>query len=491
MQSKKRKLIEILDDNLTIQILGEENREINNLHLDSRKIEDGDVYFAIKGYATDGHDYIESAIERGAKVIVCSDLGFDFSPDVTVVQVRDTRCSMAKAARNYYGNPSWDLKLIGVTGTNGKTTVVTLLWQLFTAMGYKVGLISTVENRIGNEVLKATHTTPNVIAINALLEKMVDSGCEFVFMEVSSHAIDQRRIENIRYTGSIFTNMSHDHLDYHKTFKEYIWAKKKFFDSLPSEAFAIVNTDDKRGEVMVQNTKAKIKSYALKSIADYKAKIIDNSVAGLQLLINGNEAHFRLVGEFNAYNLLAVYGTAIELGFDSIEILQYLSDITGADGRFENINVEGCSKIGIVDYAHTPDALENVLKTLAKVRSNHSNIITVMGCGGDRDVTKRPVMAQVVAKLSDRFIITSDNPRTENLDKILDDMEAGLSEEMKMKMLRIRDRKNAINTAVKLAEKNDIILVAGKGHEKYQDINGVKTPFDDKKVLREAMLENT
>lgn len=488
--TQERKLFEILDDNLAIQLIGEENVTINELQIDSRKVNSGDVYFAIKGYNSDGHDYIESAIEKGAKVIFCEKLDFDFKIGITIVQVKDTRDALAICSARYFDNPSEDVKLIGVTGTNGKTTVATLLWQLFTSMGCKVGLISTVENKIGSNIIPSTHTTPDVISLNRLLSRMRDAKCEYAFMEVSSHAIDQKRIKGVKFVGGVFTNMSHDHLDYHKTFKEYIWAKKKFFDSLPSETFALVNVDDKRGEVMLQNTNATKLTYALKSASDYKAKILSNDVEGLQLKIDGHEAHFRLVGEFNAYNILSVYGTAIELGFDSIEVLQHLSNITGAEGRFENIKVEGVSKVGIVDYAHTPDALENVLNTITKVKSRESQIITVVGCGGDRDAAKRPKMALIAARGSDKYILTSDNPRSENPETILNDMEAGLDSEMKKGMLRITDRLQAIKTAVMIAGPKDIILVAGKGHEKYQEINGEKFPFDDKQVLRTAMLEN-
>ena len=486
--SKKRKLFEILDDNLIVQILGDRDVVINELHLDSRKVNKNDVYFAIKGFASDGHDYIESAIAKGARVVFCENTDFNFVPGVTVVKVSDTRDAMAVAASHYYDNPSEDIKMVGITGTNGKTTVATLLWQLFSRLGFKVGLISTVENKIGNEIIPSTHTTPDVINLNRLVAQMRDAGCEYVFMEVSSHAVDQKRISGIKYIGGVFTNMSHDHLDYHKTFKEYIWAKKKFFDALPSDSFVLVNEDDKRGEVMLQNTSAKKLTYALRNGASYKAKIISNGVDGLQLKIDGHEAHFRLVGEFNAYNLLSVYGTAMELGFESAEVLLHLSSITGAEGRFENIKVDGVGTIGIVDYAHTPDALDNVLNTIAKVKSSDSKIITVVGCGGDRDATKRPKMAQIAARKSDRYIITSDNPRTEDPEAILDDMEAGLDSEMKKTMLRISDRAEAIKKAVSIAGHNDVILIAGKGHEKYQDINGVKTPFDDKQVLRVAML---
>ncbi len=488
---QKRKLFEILDDNLPIQLVGDENVTINELQIDSRKVKLGDVYFAIKGYTSNGHDYIESAIKKGANVIFCEDLNFDFAIGITIVQVKDTRDALAICSARYFDNPSEDLKLIGITGTNGKTTIATLLWQLFTSMGCKVGLISTVENKIGNTIMPSTHTTPDNVSLNRLLSRMRDEKCEYIFMEVSSHAVDQKRIKDIYYAGGVFTNMTHDHLDYHKTFKEYIWAKKKFFDSLPSEAFALVNVDDKRGEVMLQNTNATKLTYALKSASDYKAKILSNGIDGLQLKIDGHEAHFRLVGEFNAYNILSVYGTAMELGFDSIDVLQHLSNISGAEGRFESIKVEGVSIVGIVDYAHTPDALENVLNTIAKVKSNESQVITVVGCGGDRDAAKRPKMASIAAGGSNKYILTSDNPRSENPETILNDMEAGLDSKMKKGMLRITDRKQAIKTAVMIAGPKDIILIAGKGHEKYQEINGEKFPFDDKKVLRAAMLENT
>lgn len=488
--TQKRKLFEILDDNQLIKVVGERNVEINNLQIDSRKVSAGDVYFAIKGYSVDGHDFIDAAIRNGAKAVVCENQSFEFSDRATIVQVHDTRDALATCASRYHDDPSMDVTLVGVTGTNGKTTVATLLWQLFTSMGFKVGLISTVENKIGNEVIPATHTTPDVISLNGLLAQMRDEDCDFVFMEVSSHAIDQKRIKDVCYAGGVFTNMSHDHLDYHKTFKEYIWAKKKFFDSLPSESFALVNVDDKRGEVMLQNTNARKLTYALKSVSDYKARILSNNVEGLQLKIDGHEAHFRLVGEFNAYNILSVYGVAVELGFDALQILQHLSSITGAEGRFENIIVEGVSKVGIVDYAHTPDALENVLNTIAKVKSVASQVITVVGCGGDRDAAKRPKMAVIAARGSDKYILTSDNPRSENPETILDQMEAGLDSTMKKGMLRIADRAQAIKTAVMISGPNDIILVAGKGHEKYQDINGVKYPFDDKKVLTAAMSES-
>ncbi|MDF1696342.1 MAG: UDP-N-acetylmuramoyl-L-alanyl-D-glutamate--2,6-diaminopimelate ligase [Saprospiraceae bacterium] len=488
--TQEKKLFEILDDNLLIRLIGQDDVKVKSLQIDSRKVNSGDAYFAIKGHISDGHDFIESAIENGAGVIFCEDVNFEYPSTVTVAQVQSVRDVVAHCAAKFYDHPSEDLELVGITGTNGKTTVATLLWQLFTSMGYKVGLISTVENKIGNKIIPSTHTTPDVISLNKLLAHMKEEGCVYVFMEVSSHAVDQKRIKDVDYVGGVFTNMSHDHLDYHKTFKEYIWAKKKFFDALPSDAFALVNVDDKRGEVMVQNTDAEKLTYALKRGADYRAKILSNSVEGLQLRIDGHEAHFRLVGEFNAYNILSVYGTAVKLGFDPIEVLQHLSNISGAEGRFENIKVEGVSKIGIVDYAHTPDALENVLNTITKVKSTKSKIVTVVGCGGDRDAAKRPKMARIAAHLSDTIILTSDNPRTEDPEMILNDMESGLASEMKKGMIRISDRKQAIKTAVMIAGPNDIILVAGKGHEKYQEINGEKFPFDDKKVLLTALSES-
>ncbi len=485
---KSKRLSDILDGVEIESIIGDRDIAINQLRLDSRKVERGDVYVAIPGYRADGHDYIESALKNGAKVIVCSKLNFDFPPEVVIVRVSDSRKAMVWMAKNYYGDPSRRLKLIGVTGTNGKTTVVTLFWQMLTEMGYKVALLSTVENRIGSQIYESTHTTPDAIEVQRFFSEAVNEGCEYGVMEVSSHAIDQQRIGGLRFEGAIFTNMSHDHLDYHKTFKEYIYAKKKFFDELDKDAFALVNIDDKHGEVMVQNTKARIVTYGLKRPADYKAKVVDDDISGLHLLIDRRDVYFLLVGLFNAYNILAVYGGALEMSLGKEEVLSALSKATGAEGRFERI--EGGGIVGIVDYAHTPDALDNVLSTIDKLKSPGASLIVVAGCGGDRDREKRPKMAKVSARWGDVLVMTSDNPRTEDPDQILDDMEAGLDGSEGAEIWRIANRKEAIQRAVAMAKKGDIILVAGKGHEKYQDIKGVKVPFDDKKVLREAISQN-
>ncbi len=388
-------------------------------------------------------------------------------------------------AHNFYNEPSLKVKLVGVTGTNGKTTIATLLWKLFSGLGYKCGLISTVQNQIGDEIISATHTTPDAISVNALLKQMVDAGCEYVFMECSSHAIHQHRIAGLQFTGALFSNITHDHLDYHKTFDEYIRVKKSWFDNLPITAFAISNADDKRGLVMLQNTVAKKYLYSLKTMGDFKGKILDSSLAGLHMMVNDNEVYFRLIGEFNAYNLLAVYGTAICLGQDKNEVLQILSNLETAKGRFEYLISKNDKIIGIVDYAHTPDALLNVLATIKKLRQGHEHIITVIGCGGDRDKTKRPIMAEVACEYSDKVILTSDNPRSEDPLEILKEMEVGVNVVSRRKVITVADRKEAIKTAVTLASNEDIVLVAGKGHETYQEIKGVKYDFDDKKVLNE------
>ncbi|MGB1121724.1 MAG: UDP-N-acetylmuramoyl-L-alanyl-D-glutamate--2,6-diaminopimelate ligase, partial [Saprospiraceae bacterium] len=391
--------------------------------------------------------------------------------------------ALGKMAGNFYDNPSTQLKLVGITGTNGKTTCATILYKLFMKMGYKTGLLSTVENKIGNQIIPATHTTPNPVALNELLAKMVENGCDYAFMEVSSHSIHQERIAGLDFDGAVFTNITHDHLDYHGTFKNYINAKKKFFDDLDKKAFALTNIDDRRGTVMLQNTRAKKYSYAVKKMADFKAKIIENTLIGLQLELNGREFHSRLIGEFNAYNLLAVYGTATLLGHDDMEVLTVLSSLQTAEGRFDYIVSKTNNIIGIVDYAHTPDALEKVLQTIDGVKSGDSQVITVVGCGGDRDRTKRPIMAKVACDYSHQVILTSDNPRTENPFDILAAMEKGIPPYATQKVLTIENRRQAIKTACTLAKQNDIILVAGKGHEKYQDINGVKHHFDDKEEL--------
>jgi UDP-N-acetylmuramoyl-L-alanyl-D-glutamate--2,6-diaminopimelate ligase len=404
---------------------------------------------------------------------------------VVYVQVESSAAAAGYMAHNFYGQPSEKVQLIGVTGTNGKTTIATLLFKLFTSLGYKCGLLSTVQNHIGNEIVPATHTTPDAISLNAMLQQMVNSGCTHVFMEPSSHAIHQHRITGLKYAGGLFSNITHDHLDYHKTFDEYIRVKKSFFDSLPSDAFAISNADDKRGQVMLQNTHARKYLYSLRTMAEFKGKILENSLTGLVMTINDQEVHFRLIGEFNAYNLLAVYGAAVCLGEDKQEVLRCLSEITGAEGRFDYIISPNQKVIGIVDYAHTPDALLNVLATIKKLREGHEQIITVVGCGGDRDKTKRPVMAEVTCEHSDRVVFTSDNPRSEDPLQILAEMETGLNTAAKRKYVSVPDRKEAIKLAVSMAKPGDIILIAGKGHEKYQEIKGVKHPFDDKQVMRE------
>lgn len=459
--------------------------EVNSIHLDSRAVEQGGCFIAIRGTASDGHQYIPTAIEKGAIAIVCEDMPAEFVHGVTYVQVANTAEAAGYMAHEFYGRPSEKMKLVGVTGTNGKTTIATLLFKLGTEMDHFCGLISTVQNQIGNDVIPSSHTTPDAISLNALLRKMLDAGCSHVFMECSSHAIHQHRITGLYFTGAIFSNITHDHLDYHKTFNEYIRVKKSFFDNLPSEAFAISNLDDKRGTVMLQNTPADKFYYSLRSISDFKGRILDNNLAGLQMLINEQEVQFRLIGEFNAYNLLAVYAAAICLGEDRQEVLRVLSNLTGAEGRFDYILSQKDKVIGIVDYAHTPDALLNVLTTIKKLSRGGEKIITVVGCGGNRDKTKRPLMAEVTCEHSDKAIFTSDNPRDEDPEAIIRDMEEGLPATAKRKVIVIPDRREAIKTAVSLAREEDIVLVAGKGHEKYQEIKGQKFDFDDKKVLME------
>lgn len=467
-----------------LQVQGTTNMQVRAIEIDSRKVGENVVFVAIKGLQSDGHGYIGKAISLGATAIVCEILPTELVEGITYVKVKNTNEAVAYMAHNFYDEPSDKTKLVGVTGTNGKTTIATVLFKLFTHLGYKCGLISTVQNQIADTIIPATHTTPDAVSLNALLDRMVCEGCSHVFMECSSHAIHQHRITGLHFIGGLFSNITHDHLDYHKTFDEYIKVKKKFFDDLPSNAFAISNADDKRGAVMLQNSQAKKYFYSLKTMADFKGRILDNALTGLQMLVNEMEVHFRLIGEFNAYNLLAVYGAAICLGEDKYEVLTALSMLTGAEGRFDYI-ISRQLIIGIVDYAHTPDALENVLATIKKLRKGHEQVITVVGCGGDRDKTKRPIMAQAACTFSDRVILTSDNPRTEDAASILADMEQGLDSAGRRKSITIADRKEAIKTAVSLAREEDIILVAGKGHEKYQDINGIKYPFDDKEVLRE------
>jgi UDP-N-acetylmuramoyl-L-alanyl-D-glutamate--2,6-diaminopimelate ligase len=460
--------------------------QVDSIHIDSRAVKPGGCFIAIRGVNSDGHAFIPAALANGARVVICEDMPGDSPADVTFVQVANAAEATGYMAHEFYGRPSEQLKLVGVTGTNGKTTIATLLFKLFSEMDHHCGLISTVQNQIGQAVIPATHTTPDAIQLNALLRRMADEGCSHVFMECSSHAIHQHRIAGIHFTGAIFSNITHDHLDYHKTFNEYIRVKKSFFDNLPLEAFAISNLDDKRGTVMLQNTPADKFYYSLRSIADFKGRILDNSLAGLQMLVNEQEVQFRLIGEFNAYNLLAVYATAICLGEDRQEVLRVLSNITGAEGRFDYTVSPKDKVIAIVDYAHTPDALLNVLTTLRNLSKGGEKIITVVGCGGNRDKTKRPVMAEVACEHSDRAIFTSDNPRDEEPEVIIREMEDGIPSKDKRKVISITDRREAIKTAISLAGQEDIVLVAGKGHEKYQEIKGVKYPFDDKEVVKEV-----
>ncbi|MEY3432826.1 MAG: hypothetical protein RL131_762 [Bacteroidota bacterium] len=437
----------------------------------------------------DGHDYIQQAIQHGAVAVVCESLPAEISTEVTYVVTHDAAQAAGIIAHAFYGEPSTKLKLIGITGTNGKTTVATLLYKLFNALDLKAGLISTVNNKIGEKELPSSHTTPDPVSLNGLLAQMVGEGCQYVFMEVSSHAVHQQRIAGLQFTGGVFTNITHDHLDYHKTFEEYIRVKKSFFDHLGSQAFAISNMDDKNGAIMLQNTAADKFYYSLKSVADFKGKIIETELTGLHMLINDLEVHFRLIGEFNAYNLLAVYAVAICLGEDKHDVLRVLSSLTGAEGRFDWQVSDHAKIMGIVDYAHTPDALLNVLSTLKKLTKGNENLITVVGCGGDRDRSKRKLMARAAAEFSTKAIFTSDNPRTEDPQQILNDMNEGLDYVLQKKVITIQDRKEAIRTAVMMAKDQDVILIAGKGHEKYQEVHGVKLPFDDKEVLRESFIQ--
>jgi UDP-N-acetylmuramoyl-L-alanyl-D-glutamate--2,6-diaminopimelate ligase len=482
-------LQEILYNVAIRSVNGNLQAELKSLHIDSRKVEKGGCFIAIRGWNSDGHHFIDKAIENGASVVIVEDLPSELVPGITYVEVANSGVAAGVMASNFFGNPSASMKVVGVTGTNGKTTVATLLYKLFTALGYDCGLISTVKNLIAGEELESTHTTPDAISIQQLLRKMKDRGCRFVFMEVSSHAIHQNRIAGLEFAGGLFTNITHDHLDYHKTFDEYIRVKKKFFDDLPASAFAISNLDDKRGSVMLQNTAARKRFYSLRTLADVKGKILENGLTGLLMTINDQEVHFRLIGEFNAYNLMAVYAAAIELGEDKQEVLQALSVQTGAEGRFDYVVSPVERIIGIVDYAHTPDALLNVLKTIKQLRQGDEQLISVVGCGGDRDKTKRPVMGQVACEFSDRAIFTSDNPRSEDPQEILKDMEAELNSAARRKFLSIADRREAIKTAFSLARPGDIILIAGKGHEKYQEIKGVRHHFDDKEEMQKIIQE--
>ena len=470
------------------EVVGATQQEITGLQIDSRKITPGAAFVAIKGAQSDGNDFIQKAIENGATVIIGEQKPVELNPAITYIIVENAQEAVAIMAHQFYDEPSTKLKLVGVTGTNGKTTVATLLFKLFNELGYTCGLISTIENHIGKTIVPSTHTTPDPIQLNALLHQMVEAGCTHVFMEVSSHAIHQHRITGLHFVGGAFTNITHDHLDYHQTFEAYLEVKKAFFNQLPSSSFALTNLDDKNGAKMVLNTKAKKITYALHAPANYKGKILENLLSGLVMNINDIEVHCRLIGTFNAYNLLAVYGIAIELGEQPQEVLVILSALTGAEGRFDYI-VSQENIIGIVDYAHTPDALENVLTTIAKLRKGNETVITVVGCGGDRDKTKRPIMAQVACDLSNKVFFTSDNPRSEDPNEIIKDMELGLSSAAKRKYINIVDRKEAIKAAISFAKAGDIILIAGKGHEKYQEVKGVKHDFDDKQILQNLFKE--
>ena len=459
---------------------------VNKIEFDSRKVQENDVFVAIRGTVSNGHDFIEKAINLGAVAIVCDTLPKIIVTGITYIQVKDTNSALAYLATNYYDNPSSKLKLVGITGTNGKTTIASLLYQLFKKAGYKVGLLSTVKIMVDDVEHKATHTTPDSLTINYYLNEMIEVGCDYCFMEVSSHGVHQKRTEGLQFAGGVFTNLSHDHLDYHATFAEYRDVKKSFFDNLPRTAFALTNIDDKNGLIMLQNTYAKKLTYALKTYSNYKAQILENQLSGLLLKINDNEVWVKLIGTFNAYNLLAIYGTAVELGLESFEALRLLSELESVSGRFQFI-VSNDKITAIVDYAHTPDALENVLNTINDIRTKNEQLITVVGCGGDRDKTKRPIMANIATQMSDKVIITSDNPRTEDPKVIIAEMEAGVEAQNYKKSVSIEDRKQAIKTACQLANANDIILIAGKGHETYQEINGVRHDFDDMKIVKEFL----
>lgn len=464
------------------RITGTLPERIGNIQFNSLQVKKDDLFIAVSGTQSDGHRFIPDAVKLGASVVVCERLPEELSTEAAYIEVGDSASALGKLASARFGNPSAKLKLTGVTGTNGKTTTATLLYDLFTKLGYKCGLISTVVYKVGDREVPATHTTPDPITLNQLMAEMVDQGCSYCFMEVSSHSIVQKRIEGLTFAGGIFTNITHDHLDYHQTFAAYIQAKQAFFTQLPKNAFALTNLDDRNGEIMVQNSRAAVKTYALRTMADYQGKIIEELLDGMQLQINGQDVWVQIIGRFNAYNLLAIYGAAIELGADQQEVLRLLSTLEPVSGRFEVVRAKD-GKIGIVDYAHTPDALQNVIDTINELRREPVQLITVVGCGGNRDTTKRPVMARVAADGSSRVILTSDNPRYEDPSMILKDMEAGLDAGQKQRTLTISDRREAIRTAVALAAPGDIILVAGKGHEPYQEIAGVRHHFDDKEEL--------
>ena len=470
------------------EVVGSTDVAVNSIVFDSRKTTNNDVFVAQKGVVADGHLFIDKAISLGATVVVCEETPLEKEDKVTYVKVKDSNIALAILASNFYGNPSAKLKLIGVTGTNGKTTIASLLYDLFSKAGFNVGLLSTVKILVNDKEFKATHTTPDSLTINSYLDQMIDAGVDYCFMEVSSHGIHQKRTHGLHFEGGVFTNLSHDHLDYHSSFAEYRDVKKSFFDALPKTAFALVNIDDKNGSIMLQNTKAKKKTYALKTIADFKAKILEKRLSGSLLIVDGKEIWSKLIGTFNAYNLLAIIGTAELCGLEKMEILRIASELESVSGRFQYA-MSNSGVTAIVDYAHTPDALKNVLETIGEIRTGGEKVITVVGCGGDRDKTKRPKMALIASQLSDQAIFTSDNPRTENAQTIIDEMEVGVAAENYKKTLSILDRKQAIKTACKLSEKGDIVLIAGKGHENYQEINGERFHFDDLEVVTECLIQ--
>ena len=477
------KLIENIE---IVEFIGKKDIEITDIQFDSRQVSENSLFVAVRGYNVDGHKFIEKAIELGASAILCEELPQDINNKITYIKVTDSSDTLGKISANFYDNPTKNLRVVGVTGTNGKTTITTLLYNTFKKLGYKVGLISTIENYIDDEIIPSTHTTPDQIKLQELFAKMVEKGCEFCFMEVSSHSIHQHRISGINFEGGVFTNITHDHLDYHKTFKEYINVKKAFFDGLEKTAFAITNLDDKNGNVMLQNTKAKKLSYALNSPADYKTKVLEHHFSGMLLSINNTEVWTKFIGKFNAYNLTSVYAVACEMGQDKDDILTIISELSAVNGRFEHfISEENIT--AIVDYAHTPDALQNVLSTINEIRTGNENLITVVGAGGNRDKTKRPEMAKIASELSDRLILTSDNPRFENPEEIIKEMETGIDVSKRKNTISITNRKEAIKAASMFAQSGDIILIAGKGHETYQEIEGVKHHFDDKEIIKEIL----
>jgi UDP-N-acetylmuramoyl-L-alanyl-D-glutamate--2,6-diaminopimelate ligase len=482
-----KQLSELINGIKPLQILGSAEIAVKDITADSSKVSEGSVFVAVPGSKVDGHQFVSQAIASGAVAVIVEKLPDTILETLCYVVVSNSRLTLGIVASAFYDHPSAQMRLVGVTGTNGKTTIATLLYKLYRGLGYKAGLFSTVCNRINDETLESTHTTPDPVRLNEIMRRMVDSGCDYCFMEVSSHAVDQHRIAGLHYRGGIFTNLTRDHLDYHKTFEAYLKAKKGFFDGLDSDAFALTNTDDRNGSVMTQNTAAKVYTYSMQSMADFKGHVLENQLNGLQMTINGTEAWFRLTGLFNAYNLLAIYGAACADGQDAAEVLRVLSGLEAVEGRFDTLrSTNGVT--AVVDYAHTPDAVKNVLDTLRELTQGSGKIITVVGAGGDRDPGKRPMMARIACELSDQVILTSDNPRSEDPDKILDDMRQGVDVVHSRKVLCITDRKEAIRTACTLAQPQDVILVAGKGHEKYQDIKGVKHPFDDKEILREFLI---